>query len=548
MKVRFVLILIAFTSIINSIHAQSPDWLWAKGTGGTNYNTGTDVCEDSFGNVYMSGNFQSLTLTLGATTLTNSGLSDIFIVKYDANGNELWAVKVGNTDQDIAHSIAADAMGNIIITGVFYSSTLTFGNYTLVNSGTRDLFVAKLDSNGVFLWAKNALGFNFDFGYDITVDNGGNIYVTGEFNSGTIVFDSYLLNNAGGEDVFIAKYDTDGNVLWAKRAGGAGSDAGFGLSVDHSGNVFMTGQFYSSSITFDTVNLTNTGDRDYFIVKYDSVGTVQWAVSGDGTGSDYGYRVCNDSLGNVFVTGGFGSSSLVVGSTVLTSNGFDDSFIIKYDSNGNVVWANSIGGTNADVGTGIDINNQGLVFVTGRFSSPVVYVGVDSLFNLTPLLAEAFIVCFDSVGLPLWAKSINGTLVENITGIFCNNDGYVYISGGFQSTEISLGSTTLLNPNGNDGFIAKLDNVIISGLNDLMQTNGFVISPNPFSTYTTIYFTEEVMNCSLKIIDMLGNTLRTTIFNGNQYVIEKELLKPGIYFIQIASQNKNTSFQKCVVQ
>ncbi|MBK7970253.1 MAG: hypothetical protein IPK08_15650 [Bacteroidetes bacterium] len=141
MKVSFVLILIAFTSIINSIHAQSPDWLWAKGTGGTNYNSGTDVCEDSFGNVYMSGNFQSLTLTLGATTLTNSGLSDIFIVKYDANGNELWALKVGNTDQDIAHSIAADAMGNIIITGVFFSSTLTFGNDTLLNSGLRDLLL-----------------------------------------------------------------------------------------------------------------------------------------------------------------------------------------------------------------------------------------------------------------------------------------------------------------------------------------------------------------------------------------------------------------------
>ncbi|MBK9425504.1 MAG: hypothetical protein IPN54_15450 [Bacteroidetes bacterium] len=140
MKVRFVLILIAFTSIINSIHAQSPDWLWAKGTGGTNYNSGTDVCEDSFGNVYMSGNFQSLTLTLGATTLTNSGLSDIFIVKYDANGNELWALKVGNTDQDIAHSIAWTLWEILLLPECFTVPPLTFGNYTLVNSGTRDLF------------------------------------------------------------------------------------------------------------------------------------------------------------------------------------------------------------------------------------------------------------------------------------------------------------------------------------------------------------------------------------------------------------------------
>lgn len=548
MKLFLVTLILVIGSCFNSIHGQSPGWLWAKGTGGTNYNSGTDVCEDRFGNVYMSGNFQSLTLNFGSTMLTNSGLSDIFVVKYDSNGNELWALKVGDTDQDISHSIATDSVGNIIITGVFYSSSLTFGSFTLVNSGIRDMFVAKLNSNGTFLWAKNALGFNFDFGYDVAVDNDGNIFVTGEYNSGVIVFDTIALNNVGGEDLFVVKYDPAGNVVWAKSAGGIGSDAGFGISVDNSGNVFVTGHFYSNTLTFDSITLINSGDRDYFVIKFDSMGHVQWANSGNGSGSDYGYKICNDSAGSVYVTGGFASPTLVIGSNVLTGNGNEDPFNIKYDSNGNVVWTNSFGGTYAEVGTGIAINDQGFTFVTGRFSSPFVTIGTDTLFNTTPLLAEAFIACYDAIGVPVWAKSINGTLVENITGVFCNDDGYIYISGGFQSIDISFGSITLFNANGNDGFIAKLDNVINTGFNDGIVSNNFVVSPNPFITHATISLNSKFADCDFRIFDVFGNVLRFGNFRGDHYILHKDQLKPGMYFLQLSFQHEKSTFTKIIVQ
>ncbi len=252
--------------------------LWATSAGGTNTDEAWGIATDASGNIYVSGYFKSTTITTVSTTLTNadsSGSADIFIAKYDAAGTMLWAKREGGADYDWGHSVSTDASGNVYITGEFISSTITFGTITLTNatsSNFPDMFIAKYDASGTVLWAERAGGTDVDYGYSVATDTSGNVYITGGFNSATITFGTTTLTNAGNGDIFITKYDAAGIVLWAKSAGGTSADEGFGIATDASGNVYVTGRFQSSTITFGTPTLINAGSKDIFIAKYDGTG------------------------------------------------------------------------------------------------------------------------------------------------------------------------------------------------------------------------------------------------------------------------------------
>jgi hypothetical protein len=248
--------------------------LWAKSAGGTYSDEGTSLATDASGNVYITGNFVSPTITFGTTILTNesnNGGSDIFIAKYDAFGTVLWAKSEGGTYFDEGTSVATDVNGNVFVTGNFNSDTITFGTNTCTNAGSNDIFIAKYDATGTVLWAKSSGTPNYDRGRSVSTDTNGNVYVTGMFNGAAITFGTTILTNAsnnGYNDIFIAKYDAAGTVLWAKSEGGIKGDEGTSLATDANANVYLTGYFQSATITFGTTSLTNAGELDIFIVKY----------------------------------------------------------------------------------------------------------------------------------------------------------------------------------------------------------------------------------------------------------------------------------------
>ncbi|HWY36496.1 MAG TPA: T9SS type A sorting domain-containing protein, partial [Nitrosopumilaceae archaeon] len=181
----------------------------------------------------------------------------------------------------------------------------------------------------------------------------------------------------------IAKYDFLGNVLWAKSAGGSDSDCGNGLSTDASGNIYLTGYFQSSSVTFGgvtLVNATTTGTQDICVAKYNSSGNVMWAKSAGGTGQDFGFSLSANTLGNVFVTGGFYSSSITFGSTTLThpSGSVDPLFIVKYDSTGKVHCADVLT-SGGDDNNGVSTDKLDNAYITGDFWVSPFIVGADTL-------------------------------------------------------------------------------------------------------------------------------------------------------------------------
>ncbi|MDP8202336.1 MAG: hypothetical protein P9M11_09410 [Candidatus Tenebribacter burtonii] len=297
---RTFLILIFFTYSVVLL-SQAPDWQWATRAGGIYEDNGNAIAIDCYGNSYSTGLFKS-TADFGSYSLTSSGISDIYVAKMDANGNWIWAVKAGGSGNDGSRAITLDNNGNSCITGHF-TSIATFGAYSLTSDSDYDIFVAKADSLGNWLWAIQASGTGVENGYEITADENGNCYLTGYF-TGTADFGSYSLTCNGDFDIFVAKVDINGNWLWAIQAGGSDLNFGYSIDIDENMNSYITG-FFSETATFGSNTITSSGSSDIFVAKIDSTGNWQWVTKAGGEGSDIGLSITVDNCGMSYLTGFF---------------------------------------------------------------------------------------------------------------------------------------------------------------------------------------------------------------------------------------------------
>ena len=275
-----------FTSIDNyddifiAKYTNSGNYLWAKTFGGAGYARGYSIVVDGAGNCLVAGSFQH-TIDFdpgpGTVSLVSAGGYDIFYAKYDANGNYLWAKRIGSTADDYAKSITIDGAGNCYITGGF-NGTVDFnpgaGIANLIAISGYDIFFAKYNANGNYIWAKSMGSTSEDFGNSIALDKYGNCYLSGYFQN-TPDFDPgpgiANLTAVGGEDIFFAKYDVNGNYIWAKNIGGSNIDYNNSIFIDSIGYCYITGGF-SNTADFDpglgTANLTALGSQDVFLAKY----------------------------------------------------------------------------------------------------------------------------------------------------------------------------------------------------------------------------------------------------------------------------------------
>jgi hypothetical protein len=307
---------------------------------------------------------------------------------------------MGGTAPDSASAIAVDSGGNIYTTG-YFGGTADFDPgadvYNLTSAGADYIFVSKLDSNGNFVWAKSMAGTYWKSSDDIALDLGGNVYTTGSF-YGTVDFDpgagTYNLTSKWG-DIFVSKLDSNGDFVWAKNMGGTESEQGYvhdfsnRIALDSSGNVYTTGGF-ADTVDFDpglgTFTLTTDWSFDIFISKLDSYGNFVWAKSMGGTNRDVGYDITLDSSGNIYTIGLFeGIADFDPGADIfnLTSAGADDIFVSRLDSNGNFIWAKSMGGTNRDVGNGIALDLSSNVYTTGFLQGTADFDPGADVYNLT---------------------------------------------------------------------------------------------------------------------------------------------------------------------
>ena len=343
--------------------------LWAKRAGGINYDQGCGIATDQSNNIILTGKFQR-EANFDTNTLTGTGYTDAFIVKYNAAGEVLWARQLGSNSVLIGNAVTADASGNILVTGEF-DGRAAFGDDFVSTIGKYDIFIVKYDAMGSFLWGRQAGGTDIDHGFDVATDEAGNCYVTGDFQF-TATFTPYTVTSNGQNDVFMAKYNALGSIVWVKRAGGATNDRGSSLTMDLTNNILITGYFMGTA-DFGTMTLTSEGYRsDVFLAKFDQDGNVLYAKRAGGANWDHGNGVAVDRSGNALITGYF-EETAGFGSTTLQSAGSWDIFIAKYDMAGNELWANRAGGEDQDEGISIATDISDNWIVTGYFKDTAAF-------------------------------------------------------------------------------------------------------------------------------------------------------------------------------
>ncbi|MFN7141183.1 MAG: immunoglobulin domain-containing protein, partial [Limisphaerales bacterium] len=296
---------------------------------------------------------------------------------------------------------AVDSTGGIFIAGAF-TGTTSIGNTVLTNAGKTNLFLAKLDSQGVPLWAKRAGGIDSDVAQGIAVDREGNVLLTGYFGSPAIAFDGSTLANImpGYMDMFLVKYDGDGNVLWAKRGGGiaSGGDQGTAVGTDPGGNIFVAG-IYHGSAEFDGMPISSVGGTaDIFLARYDSGGNGLWVRSAGGSNSERANALAVDAGGNAYIAGSFSGTANFQGTNQITSY-YDtiDAFVAAYTAGGNFSWVRKAGGASIDSGLGLAADTRGNVLLCGRFNPTWFELGHIRLFNAAAGYSDIFVTKLSTV-------------------------------------------------------------------------------------------------------------------------------------------------------
>ena len=373
-----------------------------------------------------------------------------------AIGTFAWAKSTGGIAEEKARGIAIDSAGNVYTTGS-YQGTVDFdpgpGTYSLTSAGLSDIFVARLDSQGTFVWARSLGGILEDQGADIAVDAAGNVYTIGyyqgaaDFDPGTGVAN---LSSAGLSDIFVSKLSSNGDYIWAGSMGGELDDEGNGLAVDTGGNVYTTG-YYHGPADFDpgpgTVLMGGSGAADIFISKLDSNGGFLDGRAIIGRGFDIGRDITLDSAGNVY--------------TIAIIGEISDIIIEKLTSNLDSVWESNIYGSALSDGSSIAVDASGNVYMTGFFTGTADFDPGAGVVNLTSAgLLDIFVSKLDGNGGLVWAKSMGGALDDQGESLAVDAAGDVYITGssfGTADFDPGPGKALLSSLGENDIFVAKLN-------------------------------------------------------------------------------------------
>jgi hypothetical protein len=360
---------------------NSGNHLWSKNFGGDKADKGNFVAIDGLGNVYIAGIFESASINFGGNTLQNAGgcngnpCADIFLAKFNSSGNHIWSKRFGGTGYDNLYSIAIDKLNNVYIVGNFHSPSINFGgsDIPLTGGDWSDVYIAKFDSSGIHLWSKGFGGSYIDGAMSVAIDSSNNVYMTGWFSSSNITFGGPVFTNSGSSDIFLVKFDANGNHIWSRSFGGSGADEPYVIALDKSNNVYLSGLYTSSSISFggNTITNTNPSTADIFLVKLDSNGTHLWSKGFGGSWWDYTYGISVEKSNNVIIGGMFTSQSINFGGDTINSSGNFDAFFAKFDSNGNHICSRGYGGGGYDYGYSVAVDSAGSILLYGQFERSV---------------------------------------------------------------------------------------------------------------------------------------------------------------------------------
>jgi hypothetical protein len=361
------------TDVFVAEYSPSGGYLWERTIGSDGSEEGKGIATDGTGNVLVTGYQGSYAVDYGGGLQISVGYSDIFVAKYSAAGAWVWSKTVGGYGYDQGNAIGADASGNVLVTGyigkgLMFDAGVNFGGGALFSAGGYDAFLVKYSPTGQYLWSLRLGGLGNDVGMAVAADPSGNVFMLGTF-EGTVDFGGGPVTSAGLRDIFLVKYTSAGQLVWARQFRGSGDDVANALAVDAAGDLLLAGKF-QSSVSFGGAALSSAGGDDAFLVKLSgATGNQAWARSFGSTSQDIATGVAVDGSGNVVVSGYY-AGAVDFGGGALTSVAIDV-FVAKYDSAGSHLWSRRFGGTDIQMSDAVAAAPSGDVTVAGFFNAGI---------------------------------------------------------------------------------------------------------------------------------------------------------------------------------
>lgn len=550
-------------------HDAGGTLVWAKQIGGTSDDLVRGIAVDK-DYVYITGNY-NFTCDFdpaGGTTLnlTSAGIGDIFVGKYEtSSGNVVWAKSMGGASQDLGFGIAVDKDGYVYTTGNF-AGTCDFnpgaGTSTLGSVGSSDIFISKLDKDGIFEWAKSMGSTGADGGVGIELDHMGDPIIGGSFVL-TADFDPSAgttnLTSLGSNDIFVTKFSSMGLMQWTKQIGGTGNEYLECLTTDKWGNILYAAQ-YGDAADFDpgTAIFNLTGLGNIAVSKLRNNGDFAWAKKIITVEDDERCKsVAVDTFGSVYMVGDFygGTADFDpgAGTANLTSAGSADVFVSKLDSAGNYSWAIGFGGTAADIGNGIAVAIDGSVYTTGNYFGTCDFDPSIATSNLTAAGGNDIFVhklsqCLINNTTTLTGSTISATMSgASYQWVNCAT-GYSAISGATSQnyTPTISGSYAVIITRGT-GCVDTSDCVSVTGtdINELQFADAIKLYPNPAQNTVTLINLPKEGN--LKVMNLIGSVLMETKINAATMSIDLNNYNNGLYFLHISDNHNVNSIKKLMI-
>ncbi len=475
------LITLCFT-LLFVVDAYAQGWQWGRRNTCTNLD-GWGTATDQLGNVYAAGiNAGARPAVFGTYKLPNGGNSiyQCVIAKYDPDGNFLWANGTQN-GRTYLMNIATDFNNNVFMFGAFLDSVVHIGAFKLSKPPAVDVqyFLAKFDPSGNVVWAVNAGNAEGNYAFvggichvlstgAIATDEAGYIYITCNFHLPVITIGPYTLTNTDPSgttnDILLAKYDPSGNVVWAKSAGGTGSDNAYGITISPSSDIYIAGIYNSPSITFGASVVTNYNSdtlSQAFIARFDGNGNAVWADSSDGAGKVYAVGVASDGVGNVYMTGGFKANQISFSGTVITD---PDSakpvlYLVKFAADNSVSWYKTIrSASDSDAGTwgyAVAVSVCNTIWVSGIMTKKIIIDSATLTAPAASCIDPVFIAGYDQTGNYISSAGLQSGGDDQV-GIACDRQGNVFLCSDFACAPITIGDATF-------GSVIQADSDCIGG-------------------------------------------------------------------------------------
>ncbi|MEO5776114.1 MAG: T9SS type A sorting domain-containing protein [Flavobacterium sp.] len=499
MKTKISLLLTVLSFVYTQ--AQAPAIQWQKPLGGTNNEGAAAIQKTPDGGYVTAG---SNTSNNGDVT-GNHGGYDYWIVKLDAIGNIQWQKSLGGSGDDVADAIQTTADGGYIVTGYSNSNDGDVSG----NHGNQDCWVVKLDTTGNIQWQKSFGSSNGDAAFSIQLTSDGGYVMVGYSSQN----DGNVTGNHGGPDYWVVKLDAGGNMLWQKSLGGSADDVGQSVQTTSDGGYIVAG--YSSS---NNGNVTgNHGTTDYWVVKLDASGNIQWQKSLGGSNTDYAQAIQTTSDGGYIVVGSSFSNN---GNVTGNHGGISDFWVVKLNATGTLLWQKSLGGSDADYAQSIQTTSDGGCVVAGySYSNDGDIIGNHGS-------SDCWIIKLDITGTKQWQKPLGGSGEESANSIQNTSDGGYVITGFTNSNDGDITG----NHGGLDCWVVKL-------APDALATPAYekldmVIFPNPVCNALQIQTPANKTITAAKIIAINGQVILET---QNSTTINVENLAKGIYILEAYS-------------